>query len=173
MADLTVLDLLDVSTGWDAGAEIVDCYRYRLWRIWDQTLPLVCWVMLNPSTADAITDDPTIRRCLEFSRKWDFGGIWVVNLFAYRATDPKEMLEAHAHGVDIEGPQNDRMIVQTAHECRRTIFAWGTQGHLNGRDQKVISLLSEFNPYCLGKTKDGHPKHPLYLDGSTKPVPFI
>jgi len=162
-----------MTDGWDAGAEIVDCYRYRLWRIWDKNLPLLCWVMLNPSTADAFEDDPTIEKCMAYARSWGFGGIKVVNLFAYRATDPKNMIEASQRGVDVVGPMNDSMILQTIQECSKTVFAWGTHGELAGRGKYVVGLVSPLTETCcLGLNTGGTPKHPLYLRGSLKPVPM-
>lgn len=155
-------------------------YRYRLERQWGAT-PAICWIMLNPSTADANQDDPTIRRCMGFARSWGAGGIVVVNLFAYRATDPNNLWEASAKCNivgETSGPfrpmfdnLNDYHIATATAQCR-TIAAWGTLGNTNERDQQVIELIRPARIECLGTTKDGYPKHPVRLAGNLKPVLF-
>lgn len=137
-------------------------YRYNLIREWDAINPSMLFVMLNPSTADAVEDDPTIRRCMGFARREDCGMIEVVNLFAYRATDPKELKKTDT---PLVGVDNDEIIQLAAEESDIIVCAWGTNGTLNGRNKEVISLLQSVGKpiMCLGKTKDGHPKHPLYL----------
>jgi hypothetical protein len=125
------------------------------------------FIGLNPSTADDQEDDPTVRRCIGFGRNWKFGGLILVNLFAYRSTDPAHLLDA----VDPIGPENDRQILENARAAARIVLAWGTGGGFLDRDQHVLSLLR--GGYCLGTTKNGHPKHPLYLAGNTRPRPFI
>lgn len=145
-------------------------YRYRLSRIWDTSKPAVCWVMLNPSTADATVDDPTIRRCLGFTRFWGgYGGILVVNLFAYRAMEPRVMLSAD----DPIGPENDRHILETA-AGRRVIAAWGARGGYRHRDAQVVRLLTSYGikVECLGLTRGRMPRHPLYLRQDAGAVPF-
>jgi hypothetical protein len=141
-------------------------YRYSLSRVWNPNLPSVMFVGLNPSTADEQEDDPTVRRCVGFARKWKFGGLILVNLFAYRSTDPHGLLEAD----DPVGPGNDKHIVASARAAERVVLAWGTKGCLLDRDERVLSLLP--GAHCLGVTKDGHPKHPLYLAGKTGLRPF-
>lgn len=136
-------------------------YRYRLSRTWDESLRPACWVLLNPSTADATEDDATIRRCVGFARAWGCGGIVVVNLFAYRATDPRE-LKRHPDPV---GPENDRHIRATVEQCHPVVAGWGVHGVMLNRAEKVERLLRDVGVplWCLGTTKDGHPRHPLYL----------
>lgn len=132
-------------------------YRYRLSRTWDhQTLPLV-WMMLNPSTADAEIDDPTIRRCMGFARREGAGGIEVLNLFALRATDPKALREAD----NPIGPDNDEWIREVLHPHSRVVAAWGQHGKYLGRDFAVLRNLREsgIRIKCLGDK----PKHPLYI----------
>jgi len=124
------------------------------------------FVGLNPSTADEQGDDPTVRRCIGFARKWNFGGLILVNLFAYRSTDPACLLETD----DPIGPANDSHILGSARISGRVILAWGTRGTFLDRDQHVLSLLP--GARCLGTTKDGHPRHPLYLPGNTMARPF-
>lgn len=141
-------------------------YRYKLSRVWSPTLPAVVFVGLNPSTADEQKDDPTVRRCIGFARKWNFGGLILVNLFAYRSTDPAGLLWAG----DPVGPENDEQILASARTAAQVVLAWGAKGNLLDRDQQVLSLLPD--AHCLGTTKDGHPKHPLYLAGNTRVRPF-
>jgi hypothetical protein len=149
-------------------------YRYTLSREWDTDTPPVVFVMLNPSTADADKDDPTIRRCVAFAKAWGAGGIVVVNLFALRSTDP-DALRTASHPVSefgmLSASANDDAIL-TATAGRRIIVAWGTKGRLMGRDRAVMRLLKGRAVECLRKTKDGHPEHPLYVPGTIKPLPF-
>jgi hypothetical protein len=141
-------------------------YRYSLSRVWNPKLPSVMFVGLNPSTADEREDDPTVRRCVGFARKWNFGGLILVNLFAYRSTDPASLLQAD----DPVGPENDEHILASARAAERVVLAWGAKGSLFDRDQHVLSLLP--GAHCLGFTKEGYPKHPLYLAGNTRARPF-
>ena len=147
-----------------SSAIISDCglYRYQLTRTWGEEKPAV-FVMLNPSTADALEDDATIRRCIGFAKKWNCGGIVVVNLFAYRATKPKELLSA----TDPQGPDNLTHIFNTVQAARLIVCAWGAYNKLNGQDKKVITCIrgaiKMADVVCLGTTRDGHPRHPLYL----------
>jgi hypothetical protein len=144
-------------------------YRYQLWRIWDESKPVVVFIMLNPSTTDAEADDPTIRRCIGFAKTWGHGGIRVVNLFAYRATDPKELTKV----MDPTGPDNHLHIISAInHNTGIIIAAWGTNG--NQKHSKIIELLRfSHEVHCLGKTKEGYPKHPLYIKADVKPELFF
>lgn len=153
-------------------------YRYWLSRTWDDALPVVCWIMLNPSTADASKDDPTIRRVTAFSRAWGFGGFVVVNLFALRATDPRQLLRAEYpiaspdHLMKFCENMNDFWILRQA-MSRRVIVAWGAGGALNRRDREVMDLLKGRKVECIGTTAARHPRHPLYLPATATPVPFL
>ena len=143
-------------------------YRYCLWREWDKMKPsYAVFVGLNPSTADEVEDDPTIRRCVGYAKQWGFGALCMVNLFAYRATRPKVM-QAH---LAPEGEENDRWLVQVARDASVVVAAWGAHGSHRGRDKAVIRLLAG-SLSCLAKTKDGHPRHPLYLKKTLRPFPF-
>lgn len=143
-------------------AKISPCgkYRYSLTRIWEPGLPKVYFIMLNPSTADALVDDPTIRRCVGFAKEWGYGGIKVLNLFAVRTAFPKEMMEAS----DPVGPENydefERMLTS---EDPLIVCAWGVHGAYMDQDLTVLGWIEHLNPKCLGLSKDGHPRHPLYL----------
>lgn len=142
-------------------------YRYELRRIWDETLPLLAWVMLNPSTADATADDHTIRKVVGFTQRFGaYGGIAVANLFAFRATDPAEMKAA----ADPIGPDNDHHIVRVAFNARDVMIAWGVHGKHRGRSAVVRGMLGRapgVSLYHLGTTKHGQPLHPLTLSYST------
>ena len=146
-------------------------YRYVLTRTWDVALPAMTWVMLNPSTADAMTDDPTIRRCKAFARREGCGGISVVNLFGLRATDPRALRE-HADPV---GPVNDWFVRLHVQGASRAVAAWGAHGTLRGRAAEVARKL-EATPgirlECLGVTADGSPRHPLYVRSDAPLVPW-
>lgn len=144
-------------------------YRYSLWRIWNADLPKVLFVMLNPSTADADLDDPTIRRCIGFAKYWGYGSLEVVNLFAFRATNPDELKKC----VDPIGIDNDIHIRRAAIQSEQIILAWGTKGNLLNRDKKVLDILYSFRTYCIDVSKDNHPKHPLYLAADKRPIQYL
>jgi hypothetical protein len=140
-------------------------YRYVLWRELDAGRPeYALFVGLNPSTADETTDDPTIRRCKDFARRWGFGAVCVANLFAYRATQPAELKAAPAP----VGRDNDRWLARVAAGAGVMVAAWGVHGSFAGRDRAVTALLGD-RLSCLGVTKDGHPRHPLYMRRTAVP----
>lgn len=142
-------------------------HRYSLWRVWRPSAGRVLWVMLNPSTADEVVLDPTIRRCVDFAKRWGYGGIEVVNLFALRSTDPAALYD-HADPI---GPENDRHIVEAAGRAKRVIGAWGVHGAHRGRAPAVEALLAGTGPLeCLGTNRDGSPRHPLYVWSGTQPL---
>lgn len=182
----------------EKGAHISKCgkYRYRLWREWRGSAPNENWkwlgakdgagaelgfpkpcvfIMLNPSTADGETDDPTIRRCVRFASDLGFDRLEVVNLFAYRATDPQAIL-ALTHDADPVGVENEEAFRGAAQDAGLLIAAWGVHGTHLGQDETAMGWLMELANklplHCLGMTKDGHPKHPLYLPATSKPVLF-
>ena len=144
-------------------------YRYLLWRQWAPDRPSVGFVMLNPSTADAIVDDPTIRRCLNFAQTWGSGSLWVVNLFAYRATKPQQLRQAP----DPVGPENDRYLLSVRQQVQTLVAAWGNGGNLQNRARTVLQLLQKKGRlHCLGTTQRQQPRHPLYLNCETPLLPF-
>lgn len=143
-----------------------DEYRYLLTRTWDPALSPICFVMLNPSTADAERNDPTIRRCIGFAASWGFGTLIVVNLYAYKTARPGELLLVE----DPCGPENDAYIAYGIRSAQRTVFAWGCHSASSARSYCVTPMVT--SPYCLGKTRDGDPKHPLYVPATTKPIAF-
>lgn len=135
-------------------------YRYRLTRRWDDR-PLVNFLMLNPSTADELTEDPTVRRCIGFASDWGYGGLLVTNIFAYRSTNPDLLYKI----ADPVGPGNDEHIIQSAKLCALTVGAWGDHGRHLGRGNVVRAMLRAANitARCLGKNAGGEPQHPLYI----------
>lgn len=144
------------------------CYRYLLQRWWDEQLPPIGFIMLNPSQADATANDPTIRRCIGFAQSWGYGSLVVTNLFAYRATQSKLL----ARVSDPIGPDNDRYLLALLNQTQRVILAWGDRGTLLNRSQAVLNLLASRNVYCLGHNKTGQPRHPLYIRKGTQPIVF-
>jgi len=146
------------------GAIISDCgkYRFQLWRIWDETKPCVLWIMHNPSTADAVEDDRTIGRCIEFSKSWGYGGIYVGNLSPYRATKPKEMKGLSKELLIPE--QNEWSIMDMYEKCTLFIVAYG-----NPVNKWMIPVPLAKHWQALKLTKAGNPGHPLYVKGDTKP----
>lgn len=141
-------------------------YRYALWRWWDRTKPYAMFIGLNPSTADETNDDPTIRRCIGFVAEWGYGGLCMANLFAFRATDPKNMMK-HPEPI---GPKNDYWLLELSRQAGIVIAAWGAKGEYKHRSKTACAALRDLK--CLGLTKTGHPRHPLYLPKDTKPRPF-
>ena len=154
--------------GMSEGAVLSSCgqYRYRLHRSWLTGEGTVLFIMLNPSTADAKTDDPTIRRCIGFAQRWGFRELVVGNLFAWRTTDPRELRMAR----DPVGPENDGHLIEMSDSADATIAAWGAHGAYHHRDLAVLGLLKAAE--SLGLTKQGHPRHPLYLraDVAREPI---
>lgn len=148
----------------NGGAVISDdgLYRYLLWRTWDYAAPSILWVMLNPSTADALTDDPTIRRCMGFAKREGCGGIKVVNLYALRATKPTHLLDVPDPG----GPDNAFAWGQAIATCDGPVVAaWGASQPKGCPSSSAllnyVNYLREWK--CLGHTASGKPRHPLYV----------
>lgn len=140
-------------------------YRYELWRQWGVGPPCV-FVGLNPSTADETSDDPTIRKCVAYAKRWGYGSLCMVNLFAFRATQPKDLRTA----ADPIGPENDATLRRVAKKAGIIIAAWGKHGSYLDRDKAVLSLLPVMR-YYLKLNNDGSPAHPLYLRGDA--LPFL
>lgn len=143
-------------------------YRYELRRKWGLGRA-VTFVMLNPSTADASTDDNTIRSCMRLTRHWGWDGIVVVNLFAFRTRSPRHLAAAPFP----VGPENDRYVADAIRETPLTIVAWGIRPKsLLSRGSLDVVLASPRGLFCLGTTKDGSPRHPLYLPTATRIEPW-
>lgn len=142
-------------------------YRYR----WQRTIgagPLLNFVMLNASTADQERMDPTVRRCLSFTRDHGFGGLVITNLFGYRSADPRQL----GRVADPIGPDNDRHLREVARRAQQVVCAWGNGAgaYLPERATAVVALLREIQPqlWTLGVTQRGFPRHPLYVLGRTR-----
>lgn len=154
----------------EASAILSPCrtYRYELWRKWgdlfDAGAGYAMFVGLNPSTADETEDDPTIRRCIAFAKAWGYSALCMTNLFAFRATDPGDMMVA-ANPI---GPGNDAHLTKCAAAAGIVVAAWGVNGTFMDRETKVRSLLP--NLHYLRLTKAGNPGHPLYLPLNLRPV---
>lgn len=144
-------------------------HRFTLWRQWDGSLPYLAVIGLNPSTADETNDDPTIRRCISFAKTWGLGGYLMLNAFSFRATDP-EVMKAQETPND---PSNNGFLIDGCRGAGLVLCGWGVHGTFKDREKELKELLKPFNPQCLGFTKGGQPKHPLYIKGTTKPVPFV
>ena len=141
-------------------------YRYVLSRIWDESKPIVMFIGLNPSTADEIENDPTIEKCISFTKSWGYGGLYMLNLFAFRATQPKDLFNAK----DPIGKDNDEYIKKYSKICDKIVCAWGNNGSFKNRSKKVLSLID--NAYYLKLNKTGEPAHPLYLKSNLTPIKF-
>ena len=157
-----------VFKGFTKGAAFSQCqtYRYLLWRNWDLTLPAMMVVGLNPSTADATEDDPTIRKCIKFAKCWGYGRLMMVNLFAFRSKDPWEMLH---HRLPV-GPENDDWVALVAGHCEFILAAWGRHGTQMSRHEVMRDVLHDYPLHHLGLNLGGTPKHPLYIRDVTEPM---
>lgn len=160
-------------------------YRYSLARTWDQERAPLVVVMLNPSTADAERDDPTIRRLIGFAKREQAGGILVVNLFAFRATDPADLWREARSGFNVVGPENDQAIRLAILSIGPTcvperawardpgpgdvVVAWGADERADNRAREVSKIIRDLSraALCLGETKGGRPKHPVRLANAT------
>lgn len=190
------------------GAVISPCgtYRYRLWREWRNHPAPAQWnmwtdadgkpvvdgageqlgepkacvfVMLNPSTADGDQDDPTIRRCVGFARRWGFDRLEVLNLFAYRATDPAALLALNDDADPVGVHNQSHFNTVLFQDCLfggstfgRIVCAWGVHGAHLGQDETALGWMGEHERFALGLTREGHPKHPLYLPKDAPLIPF-
>lgn len=160
------IDLL--GTGGMAVFSADRAYRYELVRVWNTREPACAWVMLNPSTADASVDDPTIARITRRSQAWGYGGLHVLNLFALRATNPRA-LYTHADPV---GPENDRYLFALAGSNVSVIAGWGEHGKFDQRGHQVRVLWDRGLLHALALTKSGEPAHPLYFPYTLLPKPI-
>ncbi len=152
-------------------------WRYTLHRSWaDKPLfgpvspGIVMFIGLNPSTADEVTNDPTVRRCIGFARAWGYSSFIMTNIFAFRATYPRDMKAAH----DPVGPDNDKWLIECAREAALVVAAWGNDGAYRDRSRQVVEMMegAGVQLMCLRMTKAGEAEHPLYLPGKLRPTPF-
>lgn len=145
-------------------------HRFALWRIWDMSKPLIMFVGLNPSTANEMTDDPTIRRLSRkngFTHKNGYGGFYMMNLFPFVTTYPEKLKAQMEFGGMLA--ENDHYLRQVSLNCETIVFCWGNFDTY-GRDKEVMDMFPTAS--CLGVNKSGSPKHPLYLKGNTRFVNF-
>lgn len=151
----------------DADYSGCGCYRYALTRIWDEAGPRLAFVMLNPSTASEVRNDPTVARCEARARALGYGGVRVVNLFAWRATDPQALRAA----ADPVGPRNDAALGEAADWADAVLVAWGVHGALLARGAAVAAFLRGCGKPLLhlGLTREGFPRHPLYVPNARQP----
>jgi hypothetical protein len=142
-------------------------YRYLLWRSWDRDKPICAFVGLNPSTADEVDNDPTIRRCIGFAKSWGYGSLWMLNAYAWRSTDPRAL---RTQGADAIGPNNDLYLRQAALNCGLVVAAWGV--HCDDVRERTVARVfeAEGKPlHVLGLSKAGKPRHPLRLRADLEP----
>jgi len=148
-------------------AVISDCgfYRYLLRRAWDHSKPRALYVMLNPSTADAEIDDPTIRSCIRLAKELGYGSFEVVNLYAFRATKPAALISE----LTPSGPRNGEIVKAAIGRCDVVICAWGAHQMAVRKSKWMVGEIRALRPaaYCFGKTKAGAPRHPLYIKSGT------
>jgi hypothetical protein len=139
-------------------------YRFALWRIWNDK-PLIMFIGLNPSTANAQKNDPTINRVMRFAYDWGYGGVFMMNLFPFITAYPSMLIKDRME-------ENDEYIHRVAEKCGKVIFAWGNfPKHTAGRDKQVMAMFPD--ACCLGKTSGGHPLHPLFKPAKLTPKPFF
>lgn len=140
-------------------------YRYALWRIWNEDRPIVGFIGLNPSTANERKDDPTIRRVTRYAADWGYGGLYMLNLFAYISPYPKDLETAQ----DPLG-ENDSWLSHYIPLCEKVVYVWGSFPQADARAKVIIERYP--GGQCLGKSKMGNPLHPLYLPVGLEPIPF-
>ena len=162
------MDLLE-----ERGAHFSPCrrWRYRLWIEWNQDRPVMLWLLLNPSTADEIANDPTVERCQRRAHASGFGSVGIANIFAWRSTDPAGLLATE----DPVGPENDAAIIDMATRADLIVCGWGKHGSLLGRGPAVEEMLRSRRAirhklHALKLNADGSPRHPLYVGYEAKPV---
>lgn len=181
-ASLGHLDLVeDAPTLWETASALFcasGCHRYALTRVWDGSRSVVVWIMLNPSTADAFSLDPTLSRCRVRSGSWMSGGMVVANAYALRSTDPG-VLRGHPDPVGVDNDAVIRWVLgpDFPHLVARVVVGWGANSTLirQGRGREVLDLIGELGhrPVCLKVTKGGHPQHPLYVGYDQDTSPYV
>ncbi|MCW1927365.1 DUF1643 domain-containing protein [Bhargavaea beijingensis] len=171
-------NLMVVHGQWDNGKRTTQAifdpsekHRYRLSVSWEENLPSCLYIMLNPSTADAIKPDPTLRKCVGFAERNGFGSLEVLNLYSYRATKPADLWKSG----ELRHPDNDIHLKEAISGADKIIVSWGIHGRRNRRYQDILEYIQEAGkvPYCLGKTKCGMPRHPLMLAYATQLIEYV
>ncbi|HDR3347406.1 TPA: DUF1643 domain-containing protein [Bacillus cereus] len=146
-------------------------YRYSLERIWDPHKERVLFIMLNPSSANQDSEDATSRRCLNIAKRLGYGSLEIVNLFAYIATKRKDLLQVSKE--DAIGPENENHVIRALNRADMVIAAWGENCKYHNRHKDIYELFRGYHLHYLGKTRDGFPRHPLYLRGDSQPIDYI
>jgi len=146
-------------------------YRYTLFRRWSEGSRIAAFIGLNPSTADETKNDPTVTRCVNYAKRWEYDGVWMLNAFAFRSTNPKLLYVEE----DPIGPENDFWIdlITKDKNTKIVLCCWGTHGNHLNRGKEIFKRLPKDKATCLNTTKDGHPGHPLYLKSSLQPQSFL
>ena len=149
------------------GAKFSECGKHRLmlWRIWDDEKPKVMFIGLNPSTANALNDDPTIRRVKSMAKSWGFGGVYMMNLFTFISTDPKKLNIKYGNV-----PESESCLIEASNKCTKIIFAWGNFD-VFGRDLEIKKMYTYAE--ALHINKNGSPKHPLYVRSNIVPIKYV
>jgi hypothetical protein len=163
-------EMFEAASKWlDSGAvfSACDAYRYRLWRKWSEGRRMMMGLLLNPSTADARKNDPTVNRMEIRARSMGFDGLYIGNAFAFKSTDPTVML---AYQGDPVGPENDQHILAMAEESELIVCGWGKDGVHQGRQEALLTLMKGFCLHAFRLNKNGTPAHPLYLGYDLQPV---
>jgi hypothetical protein len=165
--------MIDEVDALDTGALFSPCrrWRYLLWRRWDRDKPVCVFVGLNPSTADETVDDPTVRRMKRYAADWGYGSLWVLNAYAFRATDPAKM---KAQGSNAVGPRNNEYLRTAAQQADIVVAAWGV--HCDDVRQSAVQrevAAVHCDLHALGFTNNGRPRHPLYLKAELKPTLWV
>ena len=149
-------------------------HRYYLSRIWDDSHSKILFIGLNPSKADDVEDDNTVRRLITFSQSWGFGGFYIVNLYSFIATEPEDMIRWYYMRTNKMQralfKQNMEYALRYARICSMTAFCWGAG--IPNEEASTRYIRTFRDAYCFGHTKDGHPKHPLFLAGNTELIKF-
>jgi hypothetical protein len=150
-------------------AEFSNCrtYRYALWRTWDESKGKVLFIGLNPSTADEVKDDHTIKRCMSYAKQWGYGGLIMANLFAYRTPYPQELKQSQ----DPIGPDNDAWLKRLHQQADIVVAMWGNAGSFSHRAQAIAQVLPTL--LCLQITTQGQPHHTRGLPNGLKPIPYL
>ncbi len=141
-------------------------HRYVLIREWDLSKPSLMIISLNPSTADEKKNDPTVRRCIGFAKKWGFGKLLMTNIFAFRATIPKDLFNSK----NPIGDKNNYWLKKLSKTTDKVVLAYGNHGRFKNRHEEILKMIN--NLYCIKKSKTGMPMHPLYLKYTKEPIKY-
>ncbi len=142
-------------------------HRYSLWRIWDEQLPMIAFVGLNPSNANENEDDPTIRRVIGFAQNWGYGGVYMLNLFTVISSAPSILKDANNWG---DWKDCLSHILKHENKIEEYVFAWGNAKESQERGLKLSKVI--LDAICLEKNKNGSPKHPLYCKSELQPIKY-